>query len=334
MLKHEDASQDAEVTIIRKKGGGEPNGTLLRSIVLSTTVAIGSLLLLTSNVNATEDEPRKGHGQISLTYQFNSTDGFESNIGDLPIGSIDTQVMNFELEYALTDRLTVVAGIPYVRKRYNDGPLPHDPLLLDPPRPYIENVDDGDWNSDFQDFNFGARYRVKDGAFSVEPFVYLGMPSQEYPFFGNAAVGQQLTRLQVGSSFMLYPGLSNAYYRADIGYVFVEETLGESVNHWIVRTEAGYQFGPRITGRLFVLLKKGSGLSVPDDYPGFPDQLTDELWYQHDRMLKHNYMNIGIGLDWVLNDYYSVSSNYMEMVWEDQVNILEYAWTLSVTRAF
>jgi hypothetical protein len=212
--------------------------------------------------------------------------------------------------------------------------MPHDPLLLDPPRPYIENVDQGDWNSGFQDLNIGAKYRVREGAFSVEPFVYLGVPSHEYPFYGNAAIGQQLTRLQVGSSLMWYPGLSNAYYSADIGYVFVEKTLGVSVNYWNIRAEAGYQFGPRLTGRLFGLLKKGSGNSVPTDYPGFPDQLTDELWYQHDRMLKHNYMNIGIGLDWALNDHYSISSNYMEMVWADQVNILKYAFTLSVARAF
>jgi hypothetical protein len=319
---------------MKTQPGGVPNGTLLRVIVLSTATAIGSLLLLTANVNATEVESRKGSGQFVVTYQFNATDGFESDIGVLPIGSIDTHVMNFELQYALTDRLTIIAGIPYVRKRYNDGPLPHDPLLLDPPRPYIKNVDHGGWNSEFQDFNIGAKYRVRDGAFSVEPFAFLGIPSHEYPFYGNAAVGQQLTRLQVGSSFMWYPGLSNAYYSADVGYVFVEETLGVSVNYWNIRAEAGYQFGPRLTGRLFGLLKKGSGNAVPTDYPGFPGQLNDELWYQHDRMLKHNYMNIGIGLDWALNDHYSISSNYMEMVWEDQVNVMDYAFTLSLARAF
>ena len=62
--------------------------------------------------------------------------------------------------------------------------------------------------------------------------------------------------------------------------------------------------------------------------------MNDELWYQHDRMLKHNYFNIGLGLDWALNDQYSLSGNYMEMVWADQVNILEYAFTLSLTRTF
>jgi hypothetical protein len=319
---------------MRNRLGGVPIGTLVRLIVLSTTAAIGSLALVASNVNAAEVESRKGSGQLVLAYQFNTTDGFESSIGDLPIGSIDTHVINFELEYAITDRLTVIAGIPYVRKRYNNGPLPHDPLLLDPPRPDVENVDLGNWNTDFQDFNFGAKYRAREGAFSVEPFFYFGIPSSNYPFYGNAAVGQQLKRLQVGSSLMWYPGLSNAYYRTDIGYVFVEETLGVSTNYWNLRVEAGYQFAPRITGRLFGLLKKGSGLSVPDDFPGFPGELTDELWYQHDRTLKHNYMNIGIGLDWVLNNHYTVSSNYMTMVWADQVNILDYALTLSIARAF
>jgi len=60
---------------MKKQPGGVPNGTLRRLIVLSTTAAIGSLLLLTSNVNATEVEPRKGGGQFVLTYQFNTTDG-------------------------------------------------------------------------------------------------------------------------------------------------------------------------------------------------------------------------------------------------------------------
>jgi len=317
-----------------KKPGRVPISALLRLMLLPAMAAIGLILLVPLDVNAAERESRKGGGQFALTYQFNTTDGFESSIGELPIGSIDTHVMNLELQYALTDRLTMFLGIPYVRKRYNNGPLPHDPLLLDPPRPYIENVDLGDWNSDFQDFSIGAKYRAMEGTFAVEPFIYLGTPSNDYAFYGNAAVGQQLTRLQIGSSLRWQPGLSNAYYHADIGYVFVEETLGVSVNYWNIRAEVGYQFGPRITGRLFGLLKKGSGNSVPDDYPGFPDQLTDELWYQHDRMLKHNYFNVGLGLDWFVNDRYSVSTSYMTMIWAEQVNIMDYAFTLSLARTF
>ena len=120
------------------------------------------------------------------------------------------------------------------------------------------------------------------------------------------------------------------YLRADYNRQYIDANLDAED----IRLEAGYQFSSHITGRLFGLLKKGSGLSVPTDFPGFPDQLTDEMWYQHDRTLKHNYMNIGIGLDWALNDHYSVSSNLMTMVWADQVNLLDYAFTLSLARTF
>ncbi|MDX1480835.1 MAG: hypothetical protein R3315_04110 [Woeseiaceae bacterium] len=279
---------------------------------------------------AAEAGSRAGHGHVSLTYQYNTTNGFEGSSGPLPIGTIDTQVLNLEVDYNLTDRLTIVAGIPYVSKRYN-GSLPHDPLLLNPPRPFVENVDLGDWNSGFQDLHLGVRYLAKSGPLSIEPYAFLGVPSQDYPFFGHAAIGQQLTKFEIGSSFLWYPGLSNAYYRAEVGYVFVEKTLGVSVNHWNLKAEVGYQFGQRLTGRLFALRKEGSGLNFPAEFPG---PLDDERWYQHDRLLKHNFMNVGVGADWWLNDSWMLAGNYMTMVWAQQVNDLDFAWTLSLTRTF
>ena len=77
---------------------------------------------------------RKGHGHLSVGYQFISVDGFESNIGKLPIGTVETHTINVELEYYLNDKWSLSAGIPYVKKRYQ-GPAPHNPLTLDPPRP-------------------------------------------------------------------------------------------------------------------------------------------------------------------------------------------------------
>ena len=112
-------------------------------------------------------------------------------------------------------------------------------------------------------------------------------------FLGPAAVGQRLFKFQLGTSFAWFPGLSNAYYRADIAYVFVEKTLGVNVNHWRVNAEAGYRFTPRLTGRVFMLLKDGKGLSVPEDFTSADGVfvMTDEKWYQHDRLIKHNFMN-------------------------------------------
>lgn len=279
---------------------------------------------------AAEGEARAGHGHFSVGYQVISVDGFQSSIGELPIGTVDTHSMNFEVDYYLNDKWSLIAGIPYVRKRYN-GPGQHDPLKLDPPRPEIENVDTGAWNNGFQDFHVGVRYLAKEGLFSVEPYVFLGAPSNQYPFFGHAAVGQQLLKLYVGSAFTWAPGLSDAYYRVDTSYVFVEETLGTNINHWLIGAEAGYYFKPRLSGRIFMLLKHGNGLIFPDD---FPPPRTGEDWYQHDRMVKHNFMNAGLGLDWAMGERYQLSTNVMTMVWADQVHIMDYTFSLSLARSF
>ena len=267
---------------------------------------------------------------MSLTYQYISVDGFESSIGEIPIGEVETHTLYLDVGYNITDRITVEFGIPYVRKRYL-GTFEHDPLALDPPRPWIPNIDQGQWNTDFQDFHLGVRYLAKEGPLNIAPYAFLGVPSNEYPFFGNAAVGQHVTKFDVGSVFTYYPGLSNAYYRADIAYVFVEETLGVNIDHWKIGGEVGYQFGPRLTGRLFFLLKDGKGLSFPED---FPPPRTDEQWYQHDRLVRHNYMNTGIGADWALNQDYYLSGNIMFQTWAEQVHKMRYAVTFGISRSF
>ena len=280
---------------------------------------------------ASENESRAGHGHVSLSYQYITIDGFQSSIGKLPIGTADTHSLNLEVEYYATDKLTLIAGIPFVRKRYQ-GPGPHDPLTLDPPRPQVENVDTGDWNTGFQDFHLGVRYLAYDSpTWGIQPYAFFGLPSNEYPFFGHAAVGQQLTKFDLGSSFTFVPPISDAYYRLSIGYVFVEETLDNSINHWLIGAEAGYHFSPRLTGRAFVLLKKGNGLIFPDD---FPTPRTTEKWYQHDRMVKHNYMNLGVGVDWAVNEKYQLTSSVMTMTWADQVHVMKYAVNIGLSRAF
>ncbi len=288
------------------------------------------MLLATTSLWAAEDGTRAGHGYASVSYQYISVDGFEASTGTSPIGKVETQTVSFDIDYHLTERWTVSAGVPFVRKRYL-GPFPHDPMTLDPPRPWVENVDQGDWNSDFQDFHLGLKYLAKDGPLAIEPFVYYGLPTSEYPFFGHAAVGQQLWKLDVGTSFSYFPGLSNAYYRADIAYVFVEETLGTSIDHWKIFGEAGYQFNQHWTGRLFFLLKDGKGLDFPED---FPPPRTTEMWYQHDRQVRHNFLNVGIGLDWNLESGYQISANFMKQPWQEQVHKMEYAFTVGVSRGF
>lgn len=298
---------------------------LLRQFMLSAAV------IVTCAAEAAEEAPRARHGSIAVSYQYQTADSLQSTVGEIDIGPVDTHSLNLEIVYSLTNRWTLVAGLPYVLRRYQ-GPLQHDPLLLDPPRPDIENVDQGDWNAAFQDFYLGASYRAIEGpTFAVEPHLFLSVPSHDYPFFGNAAVGQGQKRIEIGSSFTLAPGLSDAYYGLDVSYAFVEQVLNTNVNHWRINAEIGYFFAPRLTGRVFALVKEGNGLDFPDD---FPPPRTDERWYQHDRIVKHNYVIAGVGLDWLLSDRYEISASLMRMTHAEVIHIMDYAIDLTLSRSF
>ena len=171
----------------------------------------------------------------------------------------------------------------------------------------------------------------QDRPLEIEPYVGFETPSSDYPFYANAAVGQNLNKLEVGAGFTYIPPISDAFFGLDVGYVFVEKTLGVNINHWGVNGSAGYFFGPRLSGRVFFLLKKGNGLDFPED---FPVPRTGERWYQHDRLVRHNYLNFGVGLDWALNEKYAVSTSVMTMTWGEQVHIMDYATGVTLTRSF
>ena len=289
-----------------------------------SVVLLGSSLFTSPHVVAAEER-----GHWTLSYQQIKVDGFESTVGDLDIGETDTQSLNFEISYRITDRTTLYAGIPLVRKRYT-GNFPHRPDTLVPARS-DDFVDDGDYHTDFQDFLLGVSHVVYSEDLTVEPFLFYGLPSHDYAHFGHAAVGQNLWKLELGTRLTYKPPLSDFYFRFDPSYVFVEETLGTSIDHWKALAEVGYHFGGGRVGRLFVLTKQGDGLEFPDD---FPPPRTTEAWYQHDRMVRHNYTNVGIGFDWSVGAKTSVSTSAFTMVQEEQVHILEYAFSVGISRSF
>lgn len=295
---------------------------------------LASLLLTQASGTAIaqEDTSRAGHGAVTVTAQYIKADGFEGSFGNVDVGNVESQVLSIDIEYNLTEALTLLAGIPYIRERYI-GPFDHDPLALDPPRPDVPNVDLGDWNSDFQDFIFGIRYLASDGPLLVQPFLVAGVPSNSYPFFGHAAIGRNRKQLSIGSSFIWFPPISDAYYRIDASYTFVERTLGVSVDHFDIHAEAGYFFSRRLSGRVFMLYRDAKGLNFPTDFPP-PAERTDEQWYQHDRLVKHSFTNFGAGLDWSINELYSVNSTVMTMSRANQIHDVEYAISVGVTRSF
>ncbi len=269
-------------------------------------------------------------GEISIGYQYIHVDGYEASFGKMDIGTTDTHILNFETTFALTDRWSVSLGIPLIRKRYN-GPLPHDPDSIVPPADQ-ENIDDGKYRTGFQDFHLGVQYLAwQTSNLTVSPFLSYGTPSHDYAFFGNAAIGQNVWKLNVGIDLVYVPTLSYWYFRFAPSYEFVEETLGVNVNNWRLNASAGYFITDQIALNAFVLAKEGRGLDFPED---FPPPRNDEFWFNHDRMGRHNYVNFGLGVEWQLDPVHHLSLSWMTMVHAEQTHIMQDTITMGWSKLF
>lgn len=277
----------------------------------------------------------KGDASLRLEYQFIGTGAFDSSIGDIDIGKTDAHVFMLAGDYAINDRWTLMASLPYVKKRHQ-GALPHNVNVdfVDYEPPDRSLIDDGNFHSDWEDLYVGVQYRLVDGPFSLAPFVSVGIPSNDYPFYGHAAVGRNLWHVPVGASFSFRPHFSDFFFGGDLAYVFTEKTLGVDTSHWLFHGSVSYHVTARFAPKLFVAIKYGTrGLDFPDDYV-LPEEFDSAKWYYHDLMIKHNYTNAGVGFDWMLSDKYQLSATIMKMVNPDQVNIIERGYSLGLTRYF
>lgn len=298
-------------------------------------VASVTALILLSTIDAGQAVAEKGDGSFRLEYQFVETGDFDSSIGKLDIGETQAHVFMFSGTYELTDRWTLSASLPWIKKRHR-GALPHNPGLDLTAFPQADQsvIDDGNYHSDWQDIYLGASFAAYQGdRWSVSPFVAFGVPTNDYPFYAHAAAGRNIWHMPVGAAFNFVPHFSDFTFSGDIAYVFTEESLGVNIDHWLANFDVAYYLTPGFAPKLFVSIKKSTGgLSFPDDFD--VTALNDEAWYFHDRTIKHNFVNAGIGFDWVLNEKYMLSGSALKMVDPDQVNIVDFAYSLGVTRFF
>ena len=140
---------------------------------------------------------------------------------------------------------------------------------------------------------------------------------------------------------MYIPYFSDWYFSGNLAYVFSEEPLDVNVDFWLGYFSAGYWFKPRFSMNVFLMAKYlVDGLVLPwsftDDpfYGNYPVDFDTEEWWQHDRLLRHRFVNAGIGFDYFMNEKYQLSGSYYTAIWSEQTNEVDDAFTLSLTRYF
>ena len=172
----------------------------------------------------------------------------------------------------------------------------------------------------------------------VTPSIALRIPSHAYPTIGEAAVGPRLKEVQavvdVGRVFA-----QSFYVDAQYAYAFVEKYHGLSLNRSNVDVDLGYYVLPALNLRGIVSWQETyGGLTAKEIFgPNGPPQrnpnLSDALWFGHDRLLKDSYLRAGGGVTYSITEHTGVYFTAVDMI-SSRNSHYGYLYSIGVARTF
>lgn len=275
--------------------------------------------------------PGRGHGSVSVAYQHLYVEWHTLSDGTKgKPGVITNRTVFFNVDYGLTDRLALSVGLPFKSNKF-EGSGPHDPDDLDHDHGNVL-LDDGRYHSGWQDLGVALRYQWRNEPWAITPSLTYGAPTHDYTTFAHAAPGTGLWRLEAGIAVVrrFAPPLQNLYFQGYYGYAFMEE-VDRRVNHSTLNLEVGYLLTPKLSARMYLTGQKThNGFDFPEDFPN----RTDDHFFHHDQNLRNDYVNIGAGASYQLNDRYALFGNYGHTVWGENTHLIDYAVTVGVSRVF
>jgi hypothetical protein len=234
--------------------------------------------------------PSAGTGSIGVVVQRIDHTGHRITDGTLFKNGTSVNVsMYVNVDFALTDRLVLSGGIPYVFGRYTDDEPP-PPFL-----PFLAIDECRCWNSGAQDVGLTARYNLLNGAFGLTPSVSVSFPSHGYSYQGEAAIGRSLRelRLAVDAGRRLDVISDRLAVQGQYAYAFVERVLDIPNNRSNARVGMSFRLLRRLSvggdlawQRTHGGLRSGSLPPSPLTPPGEVD--TPERLAEHDRLLRDN----------------------------------------------
>ena len=241
-----------------------------------------------------------GVGSVTVSFQRIDNTGHLLTDGSRAGGLSENLSLFVEAEYAITDKLSISFGVPYVGAKWTD-PNPPPPFV-----PFLPVDQCHCWHSGLQDLSLSARYNVVNaGGFALTPSVSIGVPSHDYNFQGEAVIGRDLKELRVGVDVgqrldRISPRLS---VQGRYSYAVVEQVLDIPDNRSNATVEGAFQFTRKLGVRGFTTWQRthgglrfgGMGALAP---PG--EVNTPELLAQHDRMLRDDNFRAGTGVSYSL----------------------------------
>lgn len=245
--------------------------------------------------------PSKGSMGFAVDYSNVLNKKHYTPTGDeVDVGHTDSDILNLSASYSPTDRFALNASLPYVRTRYRGpGGGGHD-----------TPIDDGSWHATITDLLLTASYQATGGAIALAPYVALLIPTHDYTTFGHSAPGRGLEELWLGfyAGTSLHEWIPRTYVQLRGNYAFVEEVLGVSHDRTNATLEVGYYLNPSWSVRALVSSQwTHGGIDVPV-------LLTSPFFPVHDILAAEEFVNVGAGGTWVVNERMSVYALYMQAI--------------------
>jgi hypothetical protein len=269
----------------------------------------------------------EGRGEMALTYQYQRAQDLVSEDFVIASAPITTHLVDFAVSYRVNDRWTVNAGLPVISREWKGGPS-HNPLNIVPPQYDSEFVDDNHFHTFLQDLRLGAGYLLLYDPVSLEVHLEYGIPASDYPFFAASAVGRNLQTIEVGATASYRPPFLPWFFSMRTGYVMTDKVLGVDTNAVRVTADATRFMNERIALNVFITSKNGKGITPPRA------PSNTELWYRHDQIIRHNYINLGIGVNWALGDRHVLNFTTLRMIHVEDVFKLRDALSVTLSRSF
>ncbi len=187
-------------------------------------------------------------------------------------------------------------------------------------------LDDGNYHGTWQDWTLGAAWHARWGDYLLTPSLQLNLPSHDYTFFQNAAVGQRIWRVEPSLTIAHQFQFTSVYYQVYYGYAIQQRHLGVNTNYHHLYAELGDFLNPRLAVRAFVAAKLGGGLQA-SRIGALSDGLTDDYWYRHDQIAAHNYVGAGAGADYQFNERYGLTASVQKVLWDAACSTSSTWWT-------
>jgi hypothetical protein len=272
--------------------------------------------------------PPAGEGNATVSYQDTSTRGQLNNAGEvISVDSTAARSLMWDAQFGLNDRLAVNASLPFITAKFAGGPSPHLVGVHGQP----SDLDNGTYHGTFQDVHFGVRFNIlRSRRMALTPFAEAIIPSHHYESLGQSVVGRDLRTLILGAAVggfvdALLPGV---YFQTEFSHAVVQEVLGIRANHSRIDSDVGYFVTPRFSVRFLESFQiTHDGIDFIGPYPpAFSvhsgGAITRNHRLNHDRLLRSNFLNLGAGVSFAVNDSLDLSVSAAKMAWGENVQRL------------